>query len=85
MSRILIADDHAYLRAGLEAVLGAAGHEIVASIGDGAAAAVALAQTDPDVAILDIRMPERSGIDLLEALRAGGGRPQGDPAYGCAR
>lgn len=72
MSRILIADDHAYLRAGLEAALAAAGHEIVASAEDGAAAQHQIAATDPDIAILDIRMPGLSGIDLLKALRAAG-------------
>lgn len=72
MSRILIADDHAYLRAGLEAALVAAGHEIVASVEDGAAAQHQIAAADPDIAILDIRMPGLSGIDLLKALRAAG-------------
>lgn len=72
MKRILIADDHAYLRAGIEAVLGDAGYEIVASVADGAAAECAIAAFDPEIVILDIRMPAKSGIAVLQALRAAG-------------
>lgn len=72
MSRLLIADDHAYLRAGLEAVLASAGHEIVASVEDGTAAEEAITRCDPEIAILDIRMPGKSGVAVLETLRAAG-------------
>lgn len=72
MTSILIADDHAFLRAGLEAVLGSLGHRIVASVADGDAALAAIEREDPDLAILDIRMPRRSGVEVLEALRARG-------------
>lgn len=72
MSRIVIADDHAYLRTGLEAALTRVGHEIVASVADGAAARQAIDAYDPDVVILDIRMPVCSGIEVLEELRAAG-------------
>lgn len=72
MSRILIADDHAYLRAGLEAVLAGAGHEIVGSVADGLAAADLIARLNPEIAILDVRMPGRSGIEVLQSLREAG-------------
>jgi two-component system nitrate/nitrite response regulator NarL len=72
MTSILIADDHAFLRAGLEAVLGSLGYRIVASVADGAAALAAIETEDPDLVILDIRMPQRSGVEVLEALRAKG-------------
>ncbi len=72
MTRILVADDHAFLRAGLEQVLGRLGHEIVASVGDGTAALAAIAQTRPELAILDLRMPAPDGVGVLSALRAAG-------------
>lgn len=72
MTRIVIADDHAFLRAGLEQVLGSLGFAIVASVGDGDAAMAAIEAQRPDLAILDIRMPGRDGIGVLEALRAAG-------------
>jgi len=72
MTSILIADDHAFLRAGLEAVLGSLGYDIVASVADGDAALAAVDRDDPDLVILDIRMPNRSGVEVLETLRARG-------------
>lgn len=72
MSRILIADDHAFLRAGLEAALGNMGHTIVASVGDGDAALTAIEQKDPEIVILDVRMPGKSGVEVLQVLRAQG-------------
>lgn len=72
MNRILVADDHAYLRAGLETVLGAAGYEIAASVGDGAEVEPAIAAADPEIVVLDVRMPGKSGIEVLQALRDAG-------------
>lgn len=72
MTSVVIADDHPFLRAGLEAVLRAAGIAICASVNDGNEALDAIAQHDPDVVILDVQMPERDGISTLEALRARG-------------
>jgi two-component system nitrate/nitrite response regulator NarP len=72
MTSILIADDHAFLRAGLEAVLGSLGYRIVASVADGEAALAAVDRENPDLVILDIRMPQVSGVAVLEALRARG-------------
>lgn len=72
MSGILVADDHAYLRAGIETVLGAAGYEIAASVGVGTEVEPAIAAFDPEIVVLDIRMPGKSGIDVLRALREAG-------------
>lgn len=62
--RILLADDHALVRAGLRALLdGMDGVTVVAEASDGREA-VALARTHhPDVAVMDISMPELNGID----------------------
>lgn len=72
MTRIFIADDHTFLRAGLEQVLGSLGYAIAASVGDGEAALAGIEAERPDLAILDIRMPGRGGVGVLEALRDAG-------------
>ncbi|WJS98125.1 response regulator [Novosphingobium humi] len=72
MTSIVIADDHAFLRAGLEQVLGSLGFAIAASVGDGDAALAAVAEKDPDLVIVDLRMPGRNGVAVLEALRGRG-------------
>jgi len=72
MTRIVLADDHPFLRTGVEGALGSMGVDIVASVDNGDAALKAIEREDPDVAILDIRMPGMGGIPVLEALRAKG-------------
>lgn len=65
--RLVLADDSVLLREGLATVLAARGFEVVAQVGDGAAVLRAVAETNPDVAVIDIRMPP-TGTD--EGLRA---------------
>ncbi|WP_285712924.1 response regulator [Erythrobacter oryzae] len=72
MINVLVADDHPFLRAGLEAVLRTAGMAVVASVGDGDAALAAIAGEDPDVVVLDVAMPGRDGVATLAALRERG-------------
>lgn len=55
--RVVIADDSVLLREGLARLLGEAGIEVVASVGDGAALEVAVDEHHPDLALIDIRMP----------------------------
>jgi DNA-binding NarL/FixJ family response regulator len=68
--RILLADDHAVLRAGLRALLAAQGDlEVVGEAADGAEA-VRLAQAlHPDVVVMDIGMPGVSGIDATARIK----------------
>ncbi|MBS1239877.1 MAG: two component transcriptional regulator, LuxR family [Proteobacteria bacterium] len=72
MTTIVLADDHPFLRTGVEGALGSMGIEIVASVDSGDAALAAIEREDPDVAILDVRMPGMGGVPVLEALRARG-------------
>jgi DNA-binding NarL/FixJ family response regulator len=68
--RILIADDHALVREGIRRVLDEdPGFDVVAEASDGRQALERIVETNPDVAILDISMPERSGLDVARQLR----------------
>jgi len=68
-TRILIADDHAVVRRGLSMVLDAAPDlEVVAEVGDGAEAVERALQGDVDLAILDVTMPRRTGLQAAREL-----------------
>lgn len=70
-TRILLADDHAILRSGLQLLIeGHDGHEVVAQASDAAAAIRAARAHDPDIAILDITMPEGGGVFACEQILA---------------
>lgn len=69
--RILLVDDHAVVRVGLRKVLEADGKMIVIGEAETAAEAVARAQADrPDVVLLDIRLPDSSGIEACREILA---------------
>ena len=69
--RVLIADDHALVREGIRRVLDEdPGFDVVAEAADGLQAIERIAQTGPDVAILDISMPEVSGLEAARRLQA---------------
>ncbi len=72
MVSVLLADDHPFMRAGVEAVLRGTGFEIVAMANDGDEALAAVARRNPAICIFDVRMPQRGGIETLQALRAVG-------------
>ena len=66
--RVVLADDHAALRAGVRAVLEADGFEVVAEVGDADAAVAACVALGPDLCLLDIDMPG-NGIVACRAVR----------------
>ncbi|WP_309713184.1 response regulator transcription factor [Pseudolysinimonas sp.] len=55
--RVVVADDSVLLREGLVRVLTEAGHQVVGSFGDADSLLVAVEALDPDLAVLDVRMP----------------------------
>lgn len=68
--RILVADDHFIVRSGLVSLLHAEPDlTVVAQAADGAEAVALFAQHHPDVALLDLRMPVKSGTDAIELIR----------------
>ena len=70
MKRILIADDHDAVRAGLRAILERhVGWEIVAEARNGSEAVSAAVETRPDVAIVDYSMPLMSGVEVARGIK----------------
>jgi two-component system, OmpR family, KDP operon response regulator KdpE len=67
--RVLLVDDDATLRQTLGIGLRAAGHEVVTA-GDGRTAMQALREDHPDIVVLDLGLPDLSGIEVLRGLRA---------------
>ena len=67
--RILIAEDHFVTRSGLKAILGTApGVEVVAEAENGADAVTLYERHQPDVMVLDLRMPRMDGVAVVEEL-----------------
>jgi DNA-binding NarL/FixJ family response regulator len=75
MIRILIADDHAIVRHGLKQIIEESGEmRVVAEAGSGSEALRKIREIACDVVVLDISMPDMSGIDVLKQIHAE--RPQ---------
>lgn len=69
--RILVADDHPVVRDGLVAILSTQPDlQVVAEAGDGAEVLERVAQTHPDVVLLDLEMPRMDGVETLRRLQA---------------
>jgi AmiR/NasT family two-component response regulator len=66
--RVLIADDEHLVATGLAAAIKELGHDVVAVVGDGEAVLEAARLHNPDLALLDIRMPRMTGIDAARAI-----------------
>lgn len=68
--RIVLADDHAVLRAGLTALLNAEPDMVVVGEAGNGQACIAVAKAEqPDVVLLDLNMPQMSGLEALAELR----------------
>lgn len=67
--RVLVADDHEVVRSGLISLLSATDIEVVGQAGSGNEAIGLVKELQPDVVLLDIRMPETDGLEALERLQ----------------
>src|SRR5690606_40183146 len=72
MTKVLVADDDPLTLAGIELLLANSNFKVVATASSGMEVLDNLASTRPEMLILDIRMPERSGLDVLRTLRGRG-------------
>jgi DNA-binding NarL/FixJ family response regulator len=67
--RVLVVDDHPLFRDGIISLLEAAGFDVVGQVGDGQAAVEAALRLHPDLVLLDIAMPEMSGLEALRLIK----------------
>ena len=71
MIRVVIIDDHVVVRAGLRYIIEADPElEFIGEFGGGLGAAEFVTDNNPDVVLLDVRMPDRNGIDALKDILA---------------
>lgn len=69
--RVVLADDHVFVRDGIKSLLeNEANIEVVGEAIDGADALEVVADSKPDLLIVDIRMPNLTGIEVVEKLRS---------------
>jgi two-component system nitrate/nitrite response regulator NarL len=69
--RVVLADDHVFVRDGIKSLLeNEANIEVVGEAIDGADALEVVATSKPDLLIVDIRMPNLTGIEVVEKLRS---------------
>lgn len=71
MIRLVVVDDHPVVRHGLVSMLHyEQGMEVVGEAADGATAVQVILEQKPDVVLLDLRLPQLSGIEVMKQVRA---------------
>ncbi|MDH4094890.1 MAG: response regulator [Betaproteobacteria bacterium] len=70
--RVLLIDDHALVRKGIEELLQSRGVQVVASVGSGEEGVRRARELPADLILLDVKMPGMNGIETLKSLRASG-------------
>jgi DNA-binding NarL/FixJ family response regulator len=76
MIRVVLVDDQTLVRQGIRSLLELAGDiTIVAEASDGEDGIAVIGREQPDVVLLDVRMPKKSGVDVLRALQSSGTLP----------
>ncbi|MCH7232281.1 response regulator transcription factor [Glycomyces sp. L485] len=68
MATLIVVDDHPIWREAISRDLTEAGHRVLASVGEGRAALAAIRRMGPEVAILDMQLPDLSGVEVLRGL-----------------
>jgi DNA-binding NarL/FixJ family response regulator len=69
--RVMVVDDHPMWRDGVARDLTEAGYDVVAAVGEGRQAVRVAAATRPDVVVLDLQLPDLSGVEVIQGLLSG--------------
>ena len=67
--KVIIIDDHTLFREGLQRLLVRHEIDVIASVSNGDDGLKSIKDLEPDIILLDLRMPEMSGIDVLKSIR----------------
>ena len=70
MKKVLIADDASFMRQMIREIIEPEGWEVVGEASDGVEVVEKFKKLRPDVVMMDIVMPKRSGIDAVKAIKA---------------
>ena len=68
MTRVLVADDASFMRQMIRDIIDQEGFEVVGEAADGVEVVEKFTELQPDVVMMDIVMPKRSGIDAVKAI-----------------
>jgi DNA-binding NarL/FixJ family response regulator len=68
MTRVMVVDDHPMWCENIARDLAEAGYDVVATVGEGAQAVRIAPATVPDVVVLDLQLPDRSGVEVIRGL-----------------
>jgi DNA-binding NarL/FixJ family response regulator len=66
----MVVDDHPMWREGVARDLAEGGYEVVAAVGEGAQAVRIAGSVRPDVVVLDLQLPDRSGVEVIQGILA---------------
>ncbi|TNF36956.1 MAG: response regulator [Gammaproteobacteria bacterium] len=67
--RVLMIDDHALFRVGLQGLLEQRGIEVIAAVAEGSEGLIIAQEEHPDIILLDLRMPDMSGLEVLQQVK----------------
>ena len=83
--RVMVVDDHPMWRESVSRDLSAAGYAVVAATGEGRQAVRIAAAARPDVVVLDLQLPDISGVEVINGLLGSSARGTGADALGQRR
>ncbi len=67
--RVIIIDDHALFRVGLQGLLEQRGIEVIAAVAEGSEGLQRAEEMQPDIILLDLRMPDMNGLEVLQEIK----------------